>query len=165
MHEKGLQRQIGVGTLVSSQEQRALLVLVIPVESKTRTYHGRVGSERPAERPVGVGQDWVPTEIFAQETSPPFPPRHLRNVALTSLHLSSPKPGHTPGGTVRGGARRDGGAGRGQAAQDADDGTVRPGENKLSYPLDDGRMTSWVCLWKHELGKSYVNRWRNKTRG
>ena len=28
-----------------------------PVESKTRTYHGRVGSERPAERPGGVGQD------------------------------------------------------------------------------------------------------------
>ena len=28
LHEKGLQRQIGVGTLVSSQEQRALLVPV-----------------------------------------------------------------------------------------------------------------------------------------
>ena len=39
-----------------------------PVESKTRTYHGRVGSERPAERPGGVGQDWVPTEVLAQET-------------------------------------------------------------------------------------------------
>ena len=39
-----------------------------PVESKTRTYHGRVASERPAERPGGVGQDWVPTESFAQET-------------------------------------------------------------------------------------------------
>ena len=39
-----------------------------PVESKTWTYHERVGSERPAERPGGVGQDWVPTELFAQET-------------------------------------------------------------------------------------------------
>ena len=29
LHEKGLQRQMGVGTLVSSQEERALLVLVI----------------------------------------------------------------------------------------------------------------------------------------
>ena len=29
LHEKGLQRQIGVGTLVSSQERRALAVLVI----------------------------------------------------------------------------------------------------------------------------------------
>ena len=43
-------------------------LLVLLVESKTRTYHGRVGSERPAERPGGVGQDWVPTKLFAQET-------------------------------------------------------------------------------------------------
>ena len=34
----------------------------------TRTYHERVGSERPAERPGEVGQDWVPTELFAQKT-------------------------------------------------------------------------------------------------
>ena len=38
-----------------------------PVESETRTYHGRVGSGRPAERPGGVGQDCVPTELFAQK--------------------------------------------------------------------------------------------------
>ena len=38
------------------------------VESKTRTYHGRVGSERPAERSSEVGQDSVPTELFARET-------------------------------------------------------------------------------------------------
>ena len=57
-------------------------------------------------------------------------------------NLSSPKPGHTPGGSVLGGARRDGGAGRGREAQDAD-GTARPGENSPSYPSDDGRMTSW----------------------
>ena len=29
LHEEGLHRQIGVGTLVSSQEQRALIVLLI----------------------------------------------------------------------------------------------------------------------------------------
>ena len=29
LHEKGLQRQIGIGTLVSSQERRALAVLLI----------------------------------------------------------------------------------------------------------------------------------------
>ena len=41
------------------------------VESKTRTYHGRGGSGRPAERPGGVGQDWVPIELFGQyKTSP-----------------------------------------------------------------------------------------------
>ena len=39
-----------------------------PVESKTRTCHWRVGSKRPAERPGGFGQDWVQTELFAQET-------------------------------------------------------------------------------------------------
>ena len=38
------------------------------VESKTLTYYGRVGSGSPAERPGGVGQDWVPTKLFAQET-------------------------------------------------------------------------------------------------
>ena len=48
-------------------------------------------------------------------------------------HLSNPKPGHTLGGTIRGGARRDGGAGRGRAAQDAD-GTVRPGEKQPLLP-------------------------------
>ena len=50
------------------------------------------------------------------------------------VNLSNPKPGHTPGGTVRDGARLDGGAGRGRAAQDADDGTARQGDNKPSYP-------------------------------
>ena len=66
-----------------------------PVESKTRTYHGRVGTERTAGRRGGVGQDWTPSEQSTQD-------------------LSIPKPGHTLGGTIRGGARRDGGAGRGR---------------------------------------------------
>ena len=38
----------------------------------------------------------------------------------------------TTGESARGGARRDGGAGPGRAAQDAH-GTVRPGENRPSY--------------------------------
>ena len=38
------------------------------VEYKTRTYNGRFGSECPAKRPGEVGQDWVPTKLFAQET-------------------------------------------------------------------------------------------------
>ena len=41
------------------------------VESKTRTYHGRVGTERTARRRDGVGQNWTPTEQFAQETRIP----------------------------------------------------------------------------------------------
>ena len=43
----------------------------LPVESKTRTYYRRVGTERTAEWPGGVRQDWVPTELFAQETRVP----------------------------------------------------------------------------------------------
>ena len=93
---------------------------------------------------------------------------HHQLAVKTGIESSGPKPEHAPGVLVRGGARRDGGAGRGRAAQNADDGIVRRVENKLSYspddPPDDG-LTSWVCLWKHEQEKSYVNRWRDKTRG
>ena len=42
--------------------------MLLPVESKNRTYHGRIGSERPAERPGGVVQNCMPTELFAQDT-------------------------------------------------------------------------------------------------
>ena len=45
-----------------------------------------------------------------------------------------PKPGHSLGGSVRGGAWRDGGAGRGPAAQGADNGIVREVENKILLP-------------------------------
>ena len=51
------------------------------VESKTRTYLGRVGSGRTAGWRGGVGQDWVPTELFAQETSLP---RTFQSIANTS---------------------------------------------------------------------------------
>ena len=85
-------------------------------------------------------------------------------LCMKRVYLSNPKPGHTPGGAVWGGARRDGGAERGRAAQDAD-GAVRQGENSPAYPSDDGMMTSWVFLWKHEQRKSYVNRCKHKNRG
>ena len=103
-----------------------------------------------------------------------FAPRALISndqiIYLVTLYQTEPTVLHLRMGRIqppveRGGARRDGGAGRGRAAQDADDGTVRPGENQLANPPDDGRMTSWVRLWKQEQGKSYANRWRNKTRG
>ena len=80
-------------------------------------------------------------------------------------YVSILKPGHTPGGSVRGGAQRNDGAGRGQSVQEADDGTLRRGENKLYWSPEDGRMISWVWIWKHEQEKSYLNRRRNKTRG
>ena len=78
------------------------------------------------------------------------PPLCMKRVY--SFNLSSPKPEHTPSGSVRGGARRDSEAGQERAAQDAD-GTVRPGKNSPPYPPDDGRLTSWVCPWKHEQRK------------
>ena len=48
-------------------------------------------------------------------------------------HLSSPKPGHTTGGSGRRGARQGGGARRGRAAQDAD-GSGGPEANRPSSP-------------------------------
>ena len=39
------------------------------VESKTRTYYGRVDSRHTAGRRGGIEQDWVPTELFDQEKS------------------------------------------------------------------------------------------------
>ena len=42
--------------------------LAEPVESKTQTYHGRVGSGRLGERLGWVGQGWVPIGLFDHET-------------------------------------------------------------------------------------------------
>ena len=42
-----------------------LRAIYTPIASKPRPYHGRVGSGRTAGRWVGVGQDWVPTKLFA----------------------------------------------------------------------------------------------------
>ena len=58
--------------------------------------------------------------------------------AKNTIRLSSPKPGHTTGGSGRGGARRDGGAGRERSGWDADE-SVRPEYNRPSYPSDDRR--------------------------
>ena len=60
-----------------------------PVESKTRTYHGRVGSERPAERPGEVGQDWVPTELIAQETKVYHSLQGIEKTSLQRLSRST----------------------------------------------------------------------------
>ena len=62
-----------------------------PVESKTRTYHGRVGSGRPAERPGGVGQDWVPTELFAKETKVQRTFQRIEDTTLQRLSRSTNK--------------------------------------------------------------------------
>ena len=49
----------------------ALMDKYVPVESNTRTYHGRVESGRTAGRRGGAGQNGTPTEHFAQLTSVP----------------------------------------------------------------------------------------------
>ena len=70
---------------------KVLHYIIQPVESKTRTYHGRVGSGRPAGRPGGVGQDWVPTELFAQETKVPCTPQGIEKTLLERLSRSTSK--------------------------------------------------------------------------
>ena len=60
--------QCDAAELLFCNRQKLWLINFFPVESEARTDHGRVGSGRPAERPGGVRQDWVPMELFAQET-------------------------------------------------------------------------------------------------
>ena len=108
------------------------------VGSKSRTYHGQVGSGPTAGRRGRVGQDWTPTKQFAQETSVPRTLQASKtrrsNVspeARTSeilCNLSNPKPGHTTGGSGRG-ARRTAEQGVGLGANRID----RPGDKGPSY--------------------------------
>ena len=86
---------------------------------------------------------------------------HTDMHAFIHTHLSSPKPGHTTGGSGRG-ARRGGGVG--WAGRDADR-TVRPGDRRPSYPPRHRRHVSWTSPQKHEQPKSYVNRWGNTATG
>ena len=63
-----------------------------PVESKTRTYHGRVEAlGGTAERPGGIGQDCVPTELFAQETQVPCTLQGIAETALERFSRSTNK--------------------------------------------------------------------------
>ena len=56
-----------------------------PVESKTQTYYGQFGSRRTAGKRGGVGHDWMPTELFAQETSLPRTFHSIENTLLERL--------------------------------------------------------------------------------
>ena len=85
----------------------------LTVESKTRTYHGRVGSggAQRGGRAQQAQQDGTPIGFSAQDTTVH---RVLHGIIDNCPeHLSSPKPGHTTGGSGRG-ARRGGGAGSGR---------------------------------------------------
>ena len=95
------------------------------------------------------------TNLSAWGTILPSTPQSIGN-------LSSPKPGHTTGGSVRRGARRT--VGRGEAGQ-----TKVPtfrSASKATVPLAlQGTINN--CFERQfaitKKRKSYVNRWRNKT--
>ena len=119
----------------------------------------------------GAGQDGTPAGRFARETTDPFafqgmedmcPGRCFVSNKRNPMQTCSIKNPDIPR-AIRGGAAH-GGAARGRAGWDAD-GSVRPENNRTSYPPDNRREPSWACLWKHEQTNSYVNRWRNKARG
>ena len=67
----------------------------------------RVGSGRPAGRPGGVGQDWVPTELFAQETQDPCTLQGVES--CRTQNTDKPRAGRV--GAAHGGAAGRGGAG------------------------------------------------------
>ena len=96
------------------------------LESKTLTFHESFGSGRRKAARQGIAS---------------IRPEHS--------HPWHPKPPHTTGSLIRGGARREGGSGLRRAAQDAD-GMVRPGDNRPLFPPDDARITFWSCLWNYE---------------
>ena len=60
-------------------------------------------------------------------------------------NLSSPKPGHTTGGSGRVGARRDGGAGRGGAGWDADAFSCKACPGKFGW-------IPWPAIHQQRLG-------------
>ena len=69
-----------VRVVVSTNRKHEQIKLV---ESKTRTYHGLVGSgRRTAGRRSGARQDGTPTERFALETTVPRSPRSIEKNVL-----------------------------------------------------------------------------------
>ena len=107
------------------------------VQERTRCLPAKSGMRVPStsERTFARTTRMLPSNVSL--------PSWAKNT-LNDVYLSSPKPGHTSGGPVRGGVRRNDGAGRGPAAQDADDGIIRSGENKLFHPQtpNEKKMTS-----------------------
>ena len=70
---------------------KAACYYVLPVEAKTRTYHGlaRFGAHGGARG--GVGQDWTRTEQFVQETSVPRTLQDIENTSPERLPRSTNK--------------------------------------------------------------------------
>ena len=85
------------------------------IESKTRPYHGQVESGRTAGRRGRVGQDWKPTELWAQEKSVFLYFQSIGNMTLERFstcriqNTDTLRAGRV--GAAHGGAARGGGAG------------------------------------------------------
>ena len=137
------------------------------VGSKTRTYHGRVGTGRHTA--AGRGRTGRPRagSPRRQTSFLPFILEHLKHrthLSWTTIRKheqtkpddSKTRTYHGRVGTGRSTAGRRTTAGRGRAGRDAD-GSVRQGNNRPSYPPDDRRQPSWAFLWKREQRKPYVN--------
>ena len=120
-----------------------------PVESKTRTHHERVGSGSPAERPGGVAQDWVPTELFARETK--VHRSFQSTFRIPNSDISRAGRFEAPGGAAERGRTRLG-ASR----------IVCLGNKRPPFPPRHRRKIASTPLQKHEQAKSYVNRRRNQ---
>ena len=172
LHEKGLRGQLGVGRLVNQpsivfQTPAVFLDSVYTFRIQSPGIHGRGGAHgTPTVRSAQVNRPLCPPGLPGIVYNCPCIFSEARRYEiLFKPYLSSPKPGHTTGGSGRGGARRDGGVGRRRARQDAD-GTVRPRDNRPSYPPDDRGKPPWACLWKHEQRKTtYKPMGGNKIRG
>ena len=123
LREKDLQRQIGVGTQVSSLKTKSASRPASPhpaMKSASRPAGTIVTWSRPAlvelhkannlQQPSGLLNDSAKEFLIPNGSSAPNGSVNL-NIPGHALHdLSSPKPGHTTGESRRG-ARRDGRAG------------------------------------------------------
>ena len=127
-----------------------VLLRIVLVESKTRTYHGRVeAARRTAGRRGGakagemgcrqVGSPRIqPSLLFFNQSKNTLFGMSREARSIDFLCICRIQPGRTTGGSGRCGACRSGGAGRGWVGRDAD-GSVRPGNNRPSCPAGHRR--------------------------
>ena len=85
----------------------------------------------------------------------------MENSINVIKHLSSPKPGHTTGGSGRG-ARRGGGAGSGRTGCQQN---YSPRRQASLVPPKASKKRRFNVSPEARQAKSYVNRWRNKITG
>ena len=120
-----------------------------------------------ASRPVGVPScPFPPRPAVPLCAAPSRPARGMSGFRISTndanafhsfQNQSNAKPGHTTGGSGRGGTQRGSGAELGRAERDAH-GSVRPGDNRPSCPPElpeHRRQLSWTTLRKHEQTNSY----------